>query len=182
MRGIYEEVEDGWSTQEPRYCVLRDIKEDLPSLPFLSLGKGESQANGQLSANGNFKSFDGGREPTVQCELPFWTHSLSCSGSWQGDFHAYLNWNPSSLDPVNRNNCRWPSLGSLLLDCLLGTGFLDRTTPSARCLSPMFLLSLGYWSCLLPLFLQTWMKLRFLLNSLCPCSEHFSMLCLFLCE
>lgn len=72
--GYIRKVEDVKSTQEPRYCVLRDIKEDLTSLLFPGLGKAESQymANGQLSSNGNFKPFNGGREP----ELPFQTHSL----------------------------------------------------------------------------------------------------------
>ena len=92
--GIYGEVEDVKSTQEPRYCVLRDIKDGLTSLLFPGLGKTESQytANGQLSSSENFKSFDGRRERYNLSSPSKPIPSLSYSGSWQSDFHSYLNW------------------------------------------------------------------------------------------
>lgn len=182
---MYGKVEDVKSTQEPRYCVLRGTKEDLTSRLFPGLGKAESQytANGQLSSKGNFKPFDGGRERYNLSSRSKPIPSLSYSGSWQGDFHTYLSWESCSLGPVKgKNSRRRSSPGSLLLSCLRGGGFLDMTTPPVREASHVFLLSLDYWSCLLPLFLQTLRRTRFPLTSPRPCSEHLRTLCSFLCD
>lgn len=73
-------------------------------------------ANGQLSSNGNFKPFDGGRERYNLSSHSKPIPSLSYSGSWQGDFHTYLSWDPCSLGTVKgKNSRRWSSPGSLLL-------------------------------------------------------------------